>query len=212
MRQRDMLGKDNMFGCINITITTTLNQWVCDQHRLQGYRPQTFLDPMALARTASPLYYFFRPLFSFYTRRGPRRYQATAYVRSPISYNFEPRIITNGTFDRSFEITWGDDRAKILGDGESLMLSLDKRSGSGFQCKHEYLFGKIDMQLKLVNRGVHSHPGLLHSPKPQNRHLAEALGVEGVSLLVYPRLIGNGKPGECYQLPLLPRWKAYELD
>nr|GEX84064.1 putative xyloglucan endotransglucosylase/hydrolase protein 25 [Tanacetum cinerariifolium] len=61
-------------------------------------------------------------------------------------------------------------------------------------------------------RGVHSHPGLLHSPKPQNRHLAEALGGEGVSLLVYPRLIGNGKPGECYQLPLLPRWKAYELD
>ncbi|GJU83888.1 superoxide dismutase [Cu-Zn] [Tanacetum coccineum] len=38
----------------------------------------------------------------------------------------------------------------------------------------------------------------------ENRHLAEALGGEGVSLLVYPRLIGNGKPGECYQLPLLP--------
>ncbi|GKB02717.1 hypothetical protein Tco_0830806 [Tanacetum coccineum] len=38
----------------------------------------------------------------------------------------------------------------------------------------------------------------------KNRHLAEALGGEGVSLLVYPRLIGNGKPGECYQLPLLP--------
>ncbi|KAK1406293.1 hypothetical protein QVD17_41586 [Tagetes erecta] len=33
-----------------------------------------------------------------------------------------------------------------------------------------------------------------------------------VSLLVYPRLIGNGKLEECYQLPLLPRWKAYELD
>ncbi|GKA33370.1 hypothetical protein Tco_0719799, partial [Tanacetum coccineum] len=46
----------------------------------------------------------------------------------------------------------------------------------------------------------------------ENRHLAEALGGEGVSLLVYPRLIGNGKPGECNQLPLLPRWKAYELD
>ncbi|KAI3664379.1 hypothetical protein L1987_89876 [Smallanthus sonchifolius] len=64
------------------------------------------------------------------------------------------------------------------------------------------------------NRSIrgNSNPRLLHSPKPQNRHLAEALGGEGVSLLVYPRLIGNGKPGECYQLPLLPRWKAYELD
>ncbi|PWA92859.1 xyloglucan endotransglucosylase/hydrolase protein 22 [Artemisia annua] len=49
-----------------------------------------------------------------------------------------------------YKITWGDDRAKLLGDGESLTLSLDRRSGSGFQSKHEYLFGKIDMQLKLV--------------------------------------------------------------
>nr|DAD27664.1 TPA_asm: hypothetical protein HUJ06_029132 [Nelumbo nucifera] len=31
-----------------------------------------------------------------------------------------------------------------------LTLSLDKASGSGFQSKNEYLFGKIDMQLKLV--------------------------------------------------------------
>ncbi|GJS00410.1 hypothetical protein Tco_0316918 [Tanacetum coccineum] len=45
-----------------------------------------------------------------------------------------------------------------------------------------------------------------------NRHLVEALGGEGVSILVYLRLIGNGKPGECYQLLLLQRWKAYELD
>ncbi|KAI8005722.1 hypothetical protein LOK49_LG07G01438 [Camellia lanceoleosa] len=29
-------------------------------------------------------------------------------------------------------------------------LSLDKTSGSGFQSNNEYLFGKIDMQLKLV--------------------------------------------------------------
>ncbi|KAI3664751.1 hypothetical protein L1987_89463 [Smallanthus sonchifolius] len=69
----------------------------------------------------------------------------------------------------------------------------------------------LQLRNYLVVRG-NSNPRLLHSPKPQNRHLAEALGGEGVSLLVYPRLIGNGKPGECYQLPLLPRWKAYELD
>ncbi|XP_022865686.1 probable xyloglucan endotransglucosylase/hydrolase protein 23, partial [Olea europaea var. sylvestris] len=41
-------------------------------------------------------------------------------------------------------------RAKILNNGELLTLSLDKTSGSGFQSKNEYLFGKIDMQLKLV--------------------------------------------------------------
>ncbi|KAJ9689482.1 hypothetical protein PVL29_014928 [Vitis rotundifolia] len=55
-----------------------------------------------------------------------------------------------GNFYQDFDITWGDGRAKILNNGELLTLSLDKTSGSGFQSKNEYLFGKIDMQLKLV--------------------------------------------------------------
>ncbi|OWM89270.1 hypothetical protein CDL15_Pgr010557 [Punica granatum] len=55
-----------------------------------------------------------------------------------------------GNFNDNFDITWGDGRAKILNNGELLTLSLDKASGSGFQSKNEYLFGKIDMQLKLV--------------------------------------------------------------
>ncbi|KAM3213430.1 hypothetical protein ACQJBY_066042 [Aegilops geniculata] len=55
-----------------------------------------------------------------------------------------------GSFDKEFDITWGDGRGKILNNGQLLTLGLDKVSGSGFQSKHEYLFGKIDMQLKLV--------------------------------------------------------------
>ena len=55
-----------------------------------------------------------------------------------------------GNFYQDFEITWGDRRAKILNNGQFLTLSLDKASGSGFRSKNEYLFGKIDMQLKLV--------------------------------------------------------------
>ncbi|KAK6151469.1 hypothetical protein DH2020_014104 [Rehmannia glutinosa] len=53
-------------------------------------------------------------------------------------------------FYQDFDVTWGDGRAKILNNGELLTLSLDNISGSGFQSKNEYLFGKIDMQLKLV--------------------------------------------------------------
>ncbi|XP_057767275.1 xyloglucan endotransglucosylase/hydrolase protein 15-like [Salvia miltiorrhiza] len=49
-----------------------------------------------------------------------------------------------------FDITWGGDRGKIVSNGALLTLSLDGASGSGFQSKKEYLFGKIDMQLKLV--------------------------------------------------------------
>uniref|UniRef100_A0A2N9HFJ7 GH16 domain-containing protein n=1 Tax=Fagus sylvatica TaxID=28930 RepID=A0A2N9HFJ7_FAGSY len=38
----------------------------------------------------------------------------------------------------------------ILDGGQLLTLSLDEASGSGFQSKNEYLFGRIDMQIKLV--------------------------------------------------------------
>lgn len=55
-----------------------------------------------------------------------------------------------GNFNQDFQITWGDGRAMILNNGELLTLSLNKASGSGFQSKSEYLFGQIDMQLKLV--------------------------------------------------------------
>ncbi|KAL7099049.1 hypothetical protein ACP275_09G057900 [Erythranthe tilingii] len=53
-------------------------------------------------------------------------------------------------FYRDAEITWGDGRGKILEGGRALSLSLDNYSGSGFQSKHEYLFGRFDIQLKLV--------------------------------------------------------------
>ncbi|KAF1867567.1 hypothetical protein Lal_00049996 [Lupinus albus] len=59
-------------------------------------------------------------------------------------------LTSAGNFNQDFEITWGDGRAKILNNNNLLTLSLDKFSGSGFQSKHEYLYGKIDMQLKLV--------------------------------------------------------------
>nr|AYP70949.1 xyloglucan endotransglucosylase 11 [Actinidia deliciosa] len=58
---------------------------------------------------------------------------------------------SEGSFDREFEITWGQDgRARILNKGNLLNLSLDQASGSSIQSKNEYLFGRFDMQLKLV--------------------------------------------------------------
>lgn len=54
------------------------------------------------------------------------------------------------TMSRNFDITWGNGRGKMLNDGDLLTLSLDQTSGSGFQSKSDYLFAKIDMQLKLV--------------------------------------------------------------
>ncbi|XP_073010347.1 xyloglucan endotransglucosylase protein 1-like [Typha latifolia] len=59
-------------------------------------------------------------------------------------------IASAGNFFQGFDITWGAGRGKILNNGQLLSLTLDKTSGSDFQSKKEYLFGKIDMQLKLV--------------------------------------------------------------
>ncbi|KAL3652453.1 hypothetical protein CASFOL_002134 [Castilleja foliolosa] len=53
-------------------------------------------------------------------------------------------------FNREAEITWGDGRGKIVDAGRGLSLTLDQYSGSGFQSKNEYLFGRFDMQLTLL--------------------------------------------------------------
>lgn len=56
----------------------------------------------------------------------------------------------NGTFNKQLMVSWGEDHAQVSKDGELLTLSLDKKTGSGFQSRKELLFGKVDMQIKLV--------------------------------------------------------------
>jgi len=55
-----------------------------------------------------------------------------------------------GNLYQDVGITWGDGRGKIVNNGQLLTLSLDRTSGSGFQSNNQYLYGKIDMQIKLV--------------------------------------------------------------
>ncbi|KAK9725820.1 hypothetical protein RND81_05G171900 [Saponaria officinalis] len=54
-----------------------------------------------------------------------------------------------GNFLGDFEPTFGDHRVKTFG-GKLLSLSLDKFSGAGFRSKKDYLFGRVDMEMKLV--------------------------------------------------------------
>ncbi|XVF70038.1 hypothetical protein PTKIN_Ptkin11bG0129300 [Pterospermum kingtungense] len=68
----------------------------------------------------------------------------------PILVTFILVASASANFYQDFDVTWGDGRGKILNNGQLLTLTLDKSSGSGFQSKKEYLFGKIDMQMKLV--------------------------------------------------------------
>ncbi|KAI3675829.1 hypothetical protein L1987_85425 [Smallanthus sonchifolius] len=55
-----------------------------------------------------------------------------------------------GNFYDDMDISFGNERAKILNGGQDLSPSLDQYSGSDFRSKNEYLFGRFDMQLKLV--------------------------------------------------------------
>jgi hypothetical protein len=55
-----------------------------------------------------------------------------------------------GNFFQDAEISWGQGRGKIVDGGRRLDLTLDRGSGSGFQSRKEYLFGKVDMQIRLV--------------------------------------------------------------
>lgn len=59
-------------------------------------------------------------------------------------------VASADSFYQDFDVTWGGGRAKVLDNGRLLTLSLDMASGSGFQSKKQYLFGKVDMQIKLV--------------------------------------------------------------
>ncbi|KAA8530970.1 hypothetical protein F0562_005663 [Nyssa sinensis] len=59
-------------------------------------------------------------------------------------------VASTGNFNQDFDLTWGDHRAKIFNGGQLLSLSLDQTFDFGFRSKNEYLFWRIDMQLKLV--------------------------------------------------------------
>nr|GMC76770.1 Xyloglucan endotransglucosylase/hydrolase 2 [Ipomoea batatas] len=75
----------------------------------------------------------------------------TMFLQLTLLLAFIILSVSAGNFYQDVQITFGgDQRAKILEGGRLLYLTLDQTSGSGFQSKDEYLFGRFDMQLKLV--------------------------------------------------------------
>lgn len=59
-------------------------------------------------------------------------------------------IAFGGNFNTDFNYLFGDFRANIQTGGNVASLQMDKYSGSGFGSKNAYLFGRFDMQIKLV--------------------------------------------------------------
>ncbi|MCO5590483.1 hypothetical protein L7F22_044453 [Adiantum nelumboides] len=58
-------------------------------------------------------------------------------------------LAVSTNFKENFEVSWAPTNVKFLGT-EALQLVLDQSTGSGFASKESYLFGNIDMQIKLV--------------------------------------------------------------
>lgn len=55
---------------------------------------------------------------------------------------------TSSKFDELFQPTWAFDH--FVHQGDLLKLKLDNSSGAGFGSKNKYMFGKVSIQLKLV--------------------------------------------------------------
>ncbi|KAE8687769.1 Xyloglucan endotransglucosylase/hydrolase protein A [Hibiscus syriacus] len=69
----------------------------------------------------------------------------------PISFFVGLTLLGLGSsakFDELFQPAWANDH--FLYEGDLLKLKLDNYSGAGFSSKSKYLFGKVSMQIKLV--------------------------------------------------------------
>ncbi|GKE28549.1 probable xyloglucan endotransglucosylase/hydrolase protein 26, partial [Tanacetum coccineum] len=58
--------------------------------------------------------------------------------------------VVDAKFSKSMYFNWGAHHSSISSDGEDVRLVLDQTSGSGIQSKRAFLFGSIEMQIKLV--------------------------------------------------------------
>ncbi|PKU87380.1 putative xyloglucan endotransglucosylase/hydrolase protein 26 [Dendrobium catenatum] len=59
--------------------------------------------------------------------------------------------LVNANFYQDTYFNWGYQNSAIWGDGDNLALLLDRVSGSGIQTKNQFLFGSIEMHIKLVS-------------------------------------------------------------
>jgi hypothetical protein len=58
--------------------------------------------------------------------------------------------VVDRSFHRDFNAVWGKRNARFLEQGRVVELSLDQRTGSRLESKDRYLFGRFDLDIRLV--------------------------------------------------------------
>ncbi|PKA49690.1 putative xyloglucan endotransglucosylase/hydrolase protein 10 [Apostasia shenzhenica] len=71
-------------------------------------------------------------------------YLANLLIRSFAS------VVSNGNFNDDFFVTWSPSHVNTSAEGHLRSLKLDQQSGASFASKDVFLFGQIDMQIKLI--------------------------------------------------------------
>ncbi|GAB4853393.1 Probable xyloglucan endotransglucosylase/hydrolase protein 10 [Ancistrocladus abbreviatus] len=80
--------------------------------------------------------------------------EITIFVVLISATNFVPislaSVVSTGDFNKDFFITWAPTHINTSADGKATSLKLDQESGAAFASNSMFLFGQIDMQIKLI--------------------------------------------------------------
>ncbi|XP_030473215.2 probable xyloglucan endotransglucosylase/hydrolase protein 10 [Syzygium oleosum] len=79
----------------------------------------------------------------------PRSFLVIVSVLNLLRVSFSS-VVSTGDFNKDFFVMWSPNHVNTSADGRTRSLVLDPESGAGFASNDMFLFGQIDMKIKLI--------------------------------------------------------------